>query len=169
MDAHLDLVDENQRQGRLSGSSPMRRALEMGRYGPKRLVQVGVRGFNYAEQYEYIQRMGIHHISAAKMHEIGAKEAAKIALEKATACGARVYLSLDIDAIDYAFAPGTGSEESGGLTSAQVLQFMRIVAPYIGAMDIVEVNPLIDQQDATSILASQIIFTVMAERIAASV
>ncbi len=167
MDAHLDLVDENPRQGCLSGSSPMRRALEMGRYSPKRLVQVGVRGFNYAEQYEYIQRMGIHHISASRMHEIGAREAANIALEKSTAKGAKVYLSLDIDAIDYAFAPGTGSEEAGGLTSAQVLQFMRIVAPHIGAMDIVEVNPLIDQQDVTSILASQIIFTVLAERVAA--
>lgn len=169
MDAHLDLVDENPRQGRYSGSSPMRRALEMGRYDPKRLVQVGVRGFNYAHQYEYIRRMGIHHLTASRFHEIGATAAAQMALEKAAAGGARVYLSLDIDVLDYPFAPGAGADEAGGLISAQVLQFLRQVAPHIGAMDVVEVNPLIDRQDVTSTLAAQIIFTVIAARVAAGV
>ncbi|HPU01277.1 MAG: agmatinase family protein [Firmicutes bacterium] len=169
VDAHLDLVDENPRQGRHSGSSPMRRALEMGRYSPQRLVQVGVRGFNYAHQYDYIQRMGIHHVTASRFHEIGAKEAAQLALEKAAAGGARVYLSLDIDVFDYPFAPGAGADEAGGLISAQVLQFLREVAPHIGAMDIVEVNPLIDRRDVTSSLAAQIIFTVIAARVAAGV
>ena len=84
VDAHLDLVDENPRQGRFSGSSPMRRGIEMGRFDPQRLIQVGVRGFNYAEQYEFIQKMGIHHIPASRFHEIGPRAAAQIALEKAS-------------------------------------------------------------------------------------
>ena len=162
-------MDENPRQGRYSGSSPFRRALEMGRYSPKNLVQVGVRGFNYAEQYRYIHSQGIHHISSSKVHEIGAKAAAEIALEKASAGGTKVYLSFDMDALDYAYAPGTGVDEAGGLTSAQTLQFMRLVAPHVGAMDIVEVNPLTDLKDCTSGLASQIIFTIIAERVAAGV
>ena len=169
VDAHLDLVDGNPRQGRYSGSSPMRRAIEMGRFNPKNLVQVGVRGFNYAEQYEFIQRMGIHHIPAGKVHAIGAQAAAEMALEKASAGGRKVYLSFDMDALDYAFAPGTGIDEAGGLSSAEVLLFLRIIAPHIGAMDIVEVNPLTDQQDATSGLAAQIIFTMIAERVNAGV
>ena len=167
VDAHLDLVDENPRQGRFSGSSPMRRALEMGRYSPKNLVQVGVRGFNYTDQYEYIASHGIQHISASRVHAIGGQVAAERALEIASAGGAHVYLSFDMDALDYAFAPGTGADEAGGLTSAQVLQFMRIVAPHIDAMDIVEVNPLFDQHDFTSGLAAQIIFTVIASRVSA--
>jgi agmatinase len=167
VDAHLDLVDENQRQGRYSGSSPMRRALEMGRYLPKNLVQVGVRGFNYPDQYEYIISKGINHISASKVHSLGGQAAAERALEIATANGAKVYLSLDVDCLDYAYAPGTGADEAGGLTSAQVLQFMRVIAPHIGAMDIVEVNPMTDQQDATSGLAAQIIFTVISSRVSA--
>jgi agmatinase len=167
VDAHLDLVDENPRQGRYSGSSPMRRALEMGRYLPKNLVQVGVRGFNYPDQYEYIVSQGIHHISASKVHSMGGQAAAEKALELASAGGAHVYLSFDIDCLDYAYAPGTGADEAGGLTSAQVLQFMRVVAPHVGAMDVVEVNPMTDQQDATSGLAAQIIFTVISSRVSA--
>ena len=167
VDAHLDLVDENPRQGRYSGSSPMRRALEMGRYQPKNLVQVGVRGFNYPDQYEYIVSQGIQHISAAKVHSMGGQAAAERAWEIASAGGARVYLSFDMDCLDYAFAPGTGADEGGGLTSAQVLQFIRIVAPHVSAMDIVEVNPMTDHQDATSGLAAQIIFTVISSRVAA--
>ena len=165
VDAHLDLLDENPRQGRLSHSSPLRRALEMGRYQPTNLVQVGVRGFNYPSQYEYITSQGIHHITAAQVHEMGARAAAESALEFASAGGAHVYLSFDMDALDYAFAPGTGIDEGGGLTSAQALQFIRLVAPRVAAMDLVEVNPLSDQMDATSGLAAQMIFTVISARV----
>jgi len=165
VDAHLDLVEENPRQGRHSGSSPMRRALEMGRFRPRNLVQVGVRGFNYPDQYEFIASQGIHHISAAKVHAMGAQAAAERALELASAGGARVYLTFDMDALDYAYAPGTGADEAGGFTSAQILQFMRTAAPRVDALDIVEVNPMVDQQDATSGLAAQIIFTVIAARV----
>jgi agmatinase len=165
VDAHLDLVDENPRQGRFSGSSPMRRALEMGRFQPKNLVQVGVRGFNYPDQYEYIINQGIHHLTASKVHEIGGKAAAEQALEIASVGNAHIYLSFDMDSLDYAFAPGTGGDEGGGLSSAQILQFIRVVAPRVEAMDIVEVNPMADQQDVTSGLAAQIIFTVISSRV----
>jgi formiminoglutamase/agmatinase len=161
----LDLVEENPRQGRYSGSSPMRRALEMGRFQPRNLVQVGVRGFNYPDQYEFIAREQIHHITASKVHSMGALAAAEQALEWASSGGAKVYLTFDMDALDYSCAPGTGADEGGGLTSAQILQFMRIAAPRVDAMDIVEVNPMADQQDATSGLAAQIIFTVIAARV----
>ena len=167
MDAHLDLMDESPRQGRYSGSSPMRRALNLERFQPKNLVQVGVRGFNYPNQYEYITSQGIHHITASKLNAMGAKSAAEQALELAGAGGVRVYLSLDADVMDHAFAPGIGMEEAGGLTSALVLQFVRIVAPHIAAMDIVEVNPLMDKVDVTSNIAAHTIFTVIAARIAA--
>jgi formiminoglutamase/agmatinase len=166
VDAHLDLVEENPRQGRYSGSSPMRRALEMGRFRPGNLVQVGVRGFNYPDQYEFIASQGIHHITASQVHDLGGQAAAERAFQLASAGGAKVYLTFDVDALDYAYAPGTGADEAGGLTSAQVLRFMRWLAPKVDAMDIVEVNPLLDQADATSGLAAQVIFTVISARVA---
>jgi formiminoglutamase/agmatinase len=169
VDAHLDLVDENPRQGRQSGSSPMRRSLELGRFRPQNLVQVGVRGFNYPDQYEYIVKQGIHHITAGEVHDMGGRAAAERAYEIASAGGAKVYLSFDMDAMDYAFAPGTGADEAGGFTTHEILQFFRSVAPKVNAMDMVEVNPMTDQQDATCGLASQIIFTVIAARVAKGV
>jgi formiminoglutamase/agmatinase len=169
VDAHLDLVDENPRQGRQSGSSPMRRSLELGRFRPENLVQVGVRGFNYPEQYEYIARQGIHHITAGEVHDLGGTATAKRAYELASAGGAKVYLSFDMDAMDYAFAPGTGADEAGGFTTQEILPFFRYVAPMVAAMDIVEVNPMTDHQDATSGLAAQIIFTAIAARVAQGV
>ncbi len=164
LDAHLDLVDETLSQGRYSGSSQIRRALEMGRYDATRLVQVGVRGFNYPDQYEYVVQQGIHHITAVQVHETGGRRAAEAALETAGAGGAHVFATLDIDCLDPAFAPGAGADEPGGLTSAQVLAFVRQIAARVEALDIVEVNPLVDRRDTTSALAAQLIFTAVAAR-----
>ena len=74
-------------------------------------------------------------------------------------------LRLDVDCLDPAFAPGTGADEPGGLTSAEVLAFVRMAAPRVHALDIVEVNPLADLHNATSILAAQIIFTAVSARV----
>ena len=167
LDAHLDLVDENPRQGRYSGSSQMRRALEFGRFVPSRLVQVGVRGFNYPDQYDYIAQQGIQHLTAGEVHAMGGRAAAMRALELAGAGEAPVFFTLDVDCLDPAFAPGTGADEPGGLTSAQVLEFVRTVAPAVQAMDIVEVNPMADQSDVTSTLAAQFVFTAITARLAA--
>lgn len=168
LDAHLDLVDENPRQGRYSGSSQMRRALEFGRFAPTRLVQVGVRGFNYPDQYDFIAEQGIQHLTAGEVHAIGGVAAARRALELAGAREHPVFFTIDVDCLDPAFAPGTGGDEPGGLTSAQVLEFVREVAPAVQAMDIVEVNPMADRGDITSVLAAQLIFTAITSRMAAA-
>jgi agmatinase len=167
LDAHLDLVDENPRQGRYSGSSQMRRALELERYDGTRLVQVGVRGFNYPDQHDFVVEAGIHHITAADVHAFGAHRAAEQALGLASSAGGKLYLSLDADCLDPAYAPGSGADEPGGLTSRQVLDFVRAVAPAVDAMDIVEVNPTADYQDQTSTLAAQVVMTAITSRLSA--
>lgn len=164
LDAHLDLVDENFRQGKYSGSSPARRALEMGPYRPERLVQIGVRGFNYPDQFEFIQAQGIRHIPAAAVHARGAAEAARQALEWAGDGG--IFLSLDVDALDPAFAPGSGWDEPGGLTSAQVLELVRLLAPRARVFNVVETNPAYDRNGVTANLVALCIFTAIAARAA---
>ncbi len=166
VDAHLDLVDENFRQGRYSGSSPMRRALELGPYRPQNLVQVGVRSFNYPDQFEFIQAQGIRQLPAAAIHAAGAREAGRQALTWARQGTGGVYLTIDVDALDPAFAPGTGADEPGGLTSAQLLELVRLLAPRVGVMDVVEVNPMADRGGVTSTLAAQAIFTAIVARAA---
>jgi len=71
----------------------------------------------------------------------------------------QVYVSLDIDAVDPAFAPGTGTPEVGGFTSHQMLQLVRgLRGLNVAGFDLVEVNPPYDSSDITSILAANIIF-----------
>lgn len=166
LDAHLDLVDENPKQGRYSGSSQIRRALEMGRFQAGNLVQVGVRGFNYPDQYEYVERMGIQQITAMEVHAMGGRAAAQRALELASAGGARVFFTLDVDCLDPAFAPGAGADEPGGLTSAQVVEFVRAITAQVDALDIVEVNPMADRENVTSSLAAHLVFTAITARLA---
>jgi formiminoglutamase/agmatinase len=157
MDAHLDLVDDSPVQGRFSGSSEIRRALELDRVAPSNLIQVGVRGYNYPDQLDYIRRSGIRQIPAPEFRRVGAGAAAREALEVAASGTDRLYLTLDIDVLDPAYAPGSGADEPGGLSSREVMEFVRLVAPRVSVIDIVEVNPMMDFRGMTSAVAARII------------
>ena len=78
----------------------------------------------------------------------------------------RVYLTIDIDAVDPAYAPGTGAPVAGGLTSRDLLELVRglLESLPVRAMDLVEVAPSLDPTDATSFLALQLVFEVLACR-----
>lgn len=69
----------------------------------------------------------------------------------------KIYFTLDIDVLDSAFAPGSGANEPGGISTYQLFKFVKEVAPYVDAIDIVEVNPMTDYRNMTSTVASKII------------
>ena len=79
-----------------------------------------------------------------------------------------VFLSIDIDALDPAFAPGTGTPEPGGLSTAQAFTLLEelSVLPFVG-MDCVEVAPVYDHQELTSLAAAQMVWTWLAGRVRA--
>lgn len=158
LDTHLDLTEDSPMQGRYSGSSEIRRAIEMNRISGENVVQVGIRGYNYAEHYNFIKESGITVITPDAFFEEGVKNVAKRALELASKGTEHVYLTLDIDVLDSAFAPGSGANEPGGISSYQLFAFIKSVAPYVDVIDIVEVNPMTDYKDMTSIVAAKVIF-----------
>jgi agmatinase len=158
LDAHLDLLEGSDIQGPHSGSSEIRRALELPQISGKNVVQVGVRGFNYPEHHQYIRQAGISLIPPAEIFTDGVEAVAEKALKIAGAATSHIYLTADIDVLDSAFAPGSGANEPGGITSWQLLHFVRRVAPQVDAMDIVEVNPLTDYRDVTSAVAARLVF-----------
>jgi formiminoglutamase/agmatinase len=158
-DAHPDLVDESPRQGRWSHSSPIRRALEMERYGPGNVVQIGLRGFSYPEVHGFAERKEILQFVAADVETQGVSAIAQHAAAAAGAHGAKILMTIDMDVLDPAFAPGVGAPDPGGLTSAQMVQFVRELAPVVHAMDINEINPLVDHFDVTSLLAAHLVTT----------
>ena len=165
LDAHCDLMDFSDRQGRYSGSSGMRRSIELERLAPSNLVQVGLRGYATLEQYEIGREKGVQRITATRFAEMGAQHAAEQALEWAGNGTAAIYLTIDLDVINPGEAPGSGWPEPGGLSGQHVLDFVRAVAPRIAALDIAELNPLYDTPArTTALLAARIMLDFITTR-----
>lgn len=166
IDAHNDLMHSSRRQGMFSGSSGMRRSLELERLRGANLVQLGLRGYATVEQYSIGQEYGVRRIGATRLAEMGARAAAEQALAWAREGTEAVYLTIDMDAINSGEAPGTGWPEPGGLTGQQVIDVVRIVAPFVAAMDIAELNPLYDSKArATTLLAARLMLDFITTRV----
>jgi agmatinase len=169
LDAHCDLMAFSDRQGSLSGSSGMRRSLELDRLSGPNLAQVGLRGYTTVEQYEIGQRLGIRRIGANRFTEIGARAAAEQALARAADGTDAIYLTIDLDVINPGEAPGTGWPEPGGLTAQQAIDVVRALAPHVAALDIAELNPLYDTQSrATALLAARLVLDFITVRVRAT-
>lgn len=157
-DAHLDLMDYSEKQGRYSQSSGMRRALELERVSAHDCIQVCERHFNFPASGKFKRDTGLIHLSAREVLRIGPEETVKRVLER-TAGADHLFLSFDIDAIDPAFAPGAGAHEPGGISSAEAMEMVELLAPHCSAMAITEVNPATDHMDQTSMLAAYLAIT----------
>jgi agmatinase len=155
-DSHQDMWEEYFGNRYFHGT-PFRRALEEGLYAPRDTVQIGIRGPVYSEHdFEFGAEQGVTVIRAEEIHHRGVEAAAG---SLARLRGRKTYVSFDIDAVDPAFAPGTGTPEVGGLSSAQALALLRGLAGFnIVAFDIVEVSPPYDHSGLTSMLAANVLF-----------
>ena len=156
-DAHLDLLDESRSQGRHSQSSGMRRALELERVSARHSIQVGVRNFNFPSSRRFIEEVALAQLPAAQFTRLGVEGAVRLILARLEGAD-HVFWAFDIDVVDPAFAPGAGAHEPGGLTSRDALECVRLLAPRCDGFNIVEVNPLMDQHDMTSILAANLAY-----------
>jgi len=148
IDAHPDLYDELDGD-RISHACPFARALEEGRIG--RLVQVGIRTLN-PHQREQARRFGVEVVEMRNWHpgrDLGLRSP--------------LYLSLDLDALDPAFAPGVSHHEPGGFTTREVLGIIRALpVPLVGA-DLVEFNPVRDPTGVTAALAAKLVKEILAQ------
>jgi len=158
-DSHQDMWDEYFGNRYFHGT-PFRRALEEGLYISRDTVQIGIRGSVYAEDdFAFGEAHGVTVIRAEQIHSEGL-ETIRPHLERLR--GRKLYVSFDIDAVDPAFAPGTGTPEVGGLSSAQALAAVRMLAGLnVVAFDIVEVSPPYDQSGLTSMLAANVLFELL--------
>jgi agmatinase len=153
-DAHLDTWPESFGQ-RFSHGQPFFHALEEGLVDPKRMVQIGIRSPVEPEIMDWTRARGVTVISAIEAHEAGPTAVAARILE--VAGGAPAYLSFDIDALDPAFAPGTGTPEAGGLASWQVQAVLRRIGGLdFRGMDVVEVAPPHDVAEITALAAATV-------------
>ncbi|WP_306005656.1 agmatinase [Aquicoccus porphyridii] len=153
IDAHLDFVDE--RHGvRFGHGNPMRRAAE--KPYVTGLTQVGIRNVSSTakEGYDDARAMGADILSVRQARALG-----PTALAERIPAGARVYVTLDIDAFCPSIAPGTGTPSHGGFLYYDVLELLQQVAKRheIVGIDLVEVSPDHDPSGSTAILAAQVL------------
>ncbi|MBO0751984.1 MAG: agmatinase [Bradyrhizobiaceae bacterium] len=153
-DAHVDTWPDSFGQP-LGHGSVFYRAIEEGLIEPRRMIQIGIRSPLSREVHDWTVDRGVTIVWAPDTHEMG--PAAVAALIRDTVGDGPVYLSFDIDVLDPAFAPGTGTPEIGGLATWQaqaILRRLRGVA-FIG-MDVVEVAPAYDVAEITALAAATV-------------
>ncbi|TCV96706.1 arginase family protein [Biostraticola tofi] len=157
-DAHLDLMDESEDQGRHSQSSGMRRSLELERVAPTDCIQVCERHFNFPASGQFKHDHDLIHLSARDVIRLGPEATVARILQRVKDAD-HLFLSFDIDSVDPAYAPGAGAHEPGGISSNEALQMIEMLAPHCAAMAITEVNPTKDVGDMTSTLAAYLAFS----------
>ena len=160
VDAHADVNDEMFGE-KITHGTPFRRAVEEGLVDPKRVVQIGLRGTGYAaDDFDWPRDQGFRVVQA---EECWYKSLAPLMVEVRKQLGAGpVYISFDIDGIDPAFAPGTGTVEVGGLTVPQGLEIVRGCRGLdIVGGDLVEVSPPYDTTGNTALLGATLLYEML--------
>jgi agmatinase len=159
-DAHLDTWDSYFGADRTHGTV-FRRAFEEGLLRPDASLHIGTRGPLYAAS-DLVEDAGFGFsvVGSTDFDQMGVDEVAVRA--RARVGDAPVYLSVDIDVLDPAFAPGTGTPEMGGLTARELLAVLRsLPGEQLVAADIVEVSPAYDHAEITSLAAATVGYEIM--------
>lgn len=164
-DSHLDTVDQLSGE-KYSHASPFIRAVEEGLIDPKRMLSIGIKGpINTPKDLEFARDHGVTLVTYQQWKKEGT---ATIDRFLSSLGDAECYLTFDIDCIDPAYAPGTGTPSIGGLTSAEALELLRRLAtvaggrgPNLVGADVVEVLPDRDHAGITALLAAHVIFEVL--------
>jgi agmatinase len=157
-DAHPDLCDVFEGH-RWSHACTERRALELSGLEPQHLIFVGLRSF-VREEWDFLkEHPEITCYTARQCYQRGMEAIIEEVMESLRGVPA-VYFTLDIDGLDPAYAPGTGTPEAGGLTTRDLLELVRRVFQElpVRAMDVVEVAPPLDPSDITSFAALKVIY-----------
>lgn len=160
LDAHADL--ENEYEGsRWSHACTARRALENANARSDSYVYVGLRAPIDDDVRFLAEHPEIHVHSMRSIIQRGIPAVADDVIARLGRLK-NVYITLDVDCLDPAYAPGTGTPNAGGLTTRELLDFFRRVVPALNlrAMDIVEVSPPLDHADITTWVAIKVIFEV---------
>ena len=160
-DSHTDLFHSYFNGSLYTHGTPFRRAVEEGLLDPARVCMIGIRGTAYdSEDRDFARSVGIRVIPIEEFHARGTADV--MAEARAIAGSGPTYVSYDIDFIDPAYAPGTGTPEVGGPTSWQALEVVRMLegVQIVGA-DLVEVSPPFDPSGGTAYLGVSVMFELL--------
>jgi agmatinase len=156
-DSHTDTNDQYFDRPYYHGSM-FRRAVEENILEPANSIQVGMRGPVYSKNaYDESMSLGFKVVAMSAVREMGLQRLIEIIKDRVGQKG--VFVSFDIDVVDPAYAPGTGTPEVGGFTSAEAMDLIRGLTglDYVG-FDVVEVLPDYDVAEITALLAANIVY-----------
>ena len=140
-----------------SHGTPVRRAVEEGLLATRDVLQIGLRGQVYSRQdFDFGREHGFTVVTSEEFHRKGI---ALVQRHLKKLARRPVYITLDIDVVDPAFAPGTGTPQVGGFSSAQIIELVRSLRGVnIVGCDLVEVSPPYDTGEITSLLAANLLY-----------
>lgn len=160
-DAHTDTWDRYFGAYEYTHGTPFRRAIEEGVLDPTRTVQIGIRGSLYTpEDKDWGLAQGIRVIEIEEFQRLGV--AGTVAEARRVAGAGPVYVSFDVDGLDPVYAPGTGTPEIGGFTTAEAQQMIRGLGglDIVGA-DVVEVSPPFDPSGMTALVGVTMMWEIL--------
>ena len=160
LDAHMDILDEYM-NSKMSHACPNRRAIDHG-YKTTDIHMIGIRSYEKEELSFWQNHPELDVITADMFRKLGYEKIVE-SIKKAHDDKTVYYLSFDIDIIDPAFAPGTGTPESFGLTPLEVRSLLDALFSSldIRAMDLVEISPSLDINDITSWLGLKLLYEII--------
>lgn len=160
VDAHTD-INDTMFGSKIAHGTPFRRAVEEGLLDTSRVVQIGVRGTGYAaDDFDWSREQGFRVVQAEECWHRSLEPL--MAEVRDQVDGGPVYLSFDIDGLDPAFAPGTGTPEVGGLTMPQALEVIRGCRGLdLVGCDLVEVAPIYDTSGMTSLVGANLVYEML--------
>jgi guanidinopropionase len=160
-DAHSDTSDSYFGGEKYTHGTPFRRAIEEGLIDPKRVIQIGIRGSMYApDEKDWALSVGIRIVHIEEYFELG--PAGAVAEARRIVGDGPAYVSFDVDGLDPVYAPGTGTPEVGGYSTAEAQQMIRGLAglDLVGG-DVVEVAPPFDPSGNTALVGATMMFEIL--------
>ena len=159
IDAHTDTVAESAVLGEHFHGSSTHHIAESPYTDYEHVAQVGIRGYESAEYFEFAEDSGIDLYTMRDVEDRGIVSVVSDAVESAAEDTDAVYVTFDIDGVDPSVAPGTGTPVPGGLTARQALLTMSVLGSHdaVGAVDMMEVAPRYDSTEGTERLAAYLL------------
>ena len=160
-DAHTDTADEAYNGEKYHHGTPFRRAVEEGLLDPKRTIQIGIRGsMSDDDYYNFSYESGMRVVHIEEFFKLGVNKVIREA--RRTVGDGPTYISFDVDGLDPAYAPGTGTPEVGGYTTYDAQKMLRGLSGcnLIGG-DVVEVSPPLDPSGNTALVGATMMFEIL--------
>jgi guanidinopropionase len=160
IDAHTDTWAEY-KGSKYHHGAPFRLATEANCIDPAKTIQIGIRGGqNFAEGLDYSRDKGMRVVSIEEFEDLGWRHVAEIA--RSIVGNSPVYLTFDVDGLDPAYAPGTGTPEAGGITMREAQRMLREFRGlnFVGA-DLVEIAPPLDPSGITALNGATLLFEML--------